>query len=152
MKKYRTTREFFLKLAWVWLIAMVLKRGTGNGKKKNGNKTELELTDRSRVQVRFCSHFSFFPILFPVFVPRFPFPVLVTSVNLSCMIVDICGFSDRSLLRFRQCGLIYFLADCFSVPLCESTGVTETRNPSWTKLYQQDLWYINRAWKNLFSC
>ena len=78
---------------------------------------DITCTDGSRVQVRFCSHFSFFPIPFPVLVPRFPFPVLATSVNLFFMIVDICGFSDQSLLRFRQCGLIYFLAVSFSIPL-----------------------------------
>ena len=77
MRKYRTTREFFLKLAWVWLIAMVLKRGTGNGKKKNGNKTELELTNRSRVQVRFCSHFC----IFPDSVPRVRSPLSVSRFS-----------------------------------------------------------------------
>ena len=100
---------------------MVLKPGTGNGKMKNGNKNTLgnDITDGFRVQVRFCYHFSFFPIPFHVLVARFPFPVLVTSVNLFSMIVDICGFSDRSLLRFLQCALIYFLAVCFSIPLGE---------------------------------
>ena len=58
-------------------------------------------------------------------VPRFPFPVLVTSVNLFSVIVDICGFSDQSLLRFRQCGLIYFLAVSFSIPLCEFDRLLE---------------------------
>ena len=121
MKTYRTTRKFFLKLAWVLLIWHGTK--TGNGERENEkweqNRIGNDITNGSRVQVRFCSHFSFFPIPFHVLVPRFPFPVLVTSLNLFSMIVDICGFSDRSLLRFLQCVLVSFLAACFSIPLCE---------------------------------
>ena len=102
---------------------MILKAGTGNGKRENEkweqNRIGNDITNGSRVQVRFCSHFSFLPIPFHVLVPRFPFPVLVTSVNLFSVIVDICGFSDQSLLRFRQCALIYFLAVCFSIILGE---------------------------------
>ena len=121
MKTFRTTRKFFLKLAWVLFIWHDTK--SGNGERENEkweqNRIGNDITDRSRVQVRFCSHFSFLPIPFHVLVPRFPFPVLITSVNLFFIIVDICGFSDQSLWRFRQCGLIYFLAVSFSIPLCE---------------------------------
>ena len=121
MKTYRTTRKFFLKLVWVLLIWYGTK--TGNGERENEkweqNTLGNDITDGSRVQVRFCSHFSFFPIPFHVLVPRFPFLVLITSVNLFFMIVDICGFSDQSLLRFRQCALVSFLVVSFSTPLCE---------------------------------
>ena len=106
------------------------------GTKQNWN----DITDGSRVQVRFCSHFSFFPIPFHVLVPRFPFPVLVTSVNLFSMIVDICGFSDRLYCGFAS--VRWYISWQFaSVSPFASypTGVTATRNTSWTELYQQNL-------------
>ena len=34
-------------------------RGTGNGEKGSKNRIENEVTNRARVQVGFCSHFSF---------------------------------------------------------------------------------------------
>ena len=34
-------------------------RGTGNGERGSKNRIENEVTNRARVQVGFCSHFSF---------------------------------------------------------------------------------------------
>ena len=50
-------------------------QGTRKWKMNIGNE-DNEDNDRARVQVRFCSHFSFFPL--PVLVPRSPFAFLVT--------------------------------------------------------------------------
>ena len=62
---------------------MLLKRGTnaGNGKMKDGNKTEnwkMKLLIGLGFKVGFIFLFFIFP--FPMLVPRFPFPVLVTPV------------------------------------------------------------------------
>ena len=35
------------------------ERGAGNGERGSENRIENEVTNRARVQVRFCSHFSF---------------------------------------------------------------------------------------------
>ena len=113
------------------LVNLAWYTKAGNGKMKNGSKTE------TRLEINLLMGQGFKLGFVPFFI--FLLPVLVTSVDLSSMIFDICRFSDRSLLRFHQCGLIYFLAVCFSSPLCESTGVTAIRSLSWTKLYQQNL-------------
>ena len=72
----------FLVLQSVF-CGMLLKRGTnaGNGKMKDGNKTEnwkMKLLIGLGFKVGFVFRFFIFP--FPVLVPRFPFPVLVTPV------------------------------------------------------------------------
>ena len=70
------------KLQTCWLI--LLKRRTGSGKRgtstvrgkmKNGTKLRIgnEGTDRARVQIRFCSHFSFPRSRFRVPDPRFSY-------------------------------------------------------------------------------
>ena len=96
---------------------MLLKWGTStaNGKMKNGNKRENgnEDNDRARVQVRFCSHFSFFP--FPVLGPRSPFAFLVTFLVRSRdwrLSVSEGYFSDNficRIIRFNlKMGRFYF--------------------------------------------
>ena len=56
--------------------------GNEHGKRENGNKMETKqrignkVTDRARVQVKYCSHFFIFPFL--VLVSRSPLAVLVT--------------------------------------------------------------------------
>ena len=52
---------------------MLLKRGTGNGERKDENWEQNEVADKTRFQVRFCFQFFIFP--FPMLVPRSPLPV-----------------------------------------------------------------------------
>ena len=109
--------------------------GTGKWKMNIGNE-DNEDNDRARVQVRFCSHFSFFP--FPGLVPRSPFAFLVTfhvhsrdwwlsvsegyfSDNYICRIMrfnlNMCRFYFWLAVRltssvFRQ----FLMTDCLCCP------------------------------------
>ena len=51
--------------------------GNEHGQRKNENKNEKEncneFTDRARVQVKFCSHFSFSRSFWSFPIPRSPF-------------------------------------------------------------------------------
>ena len=74
-------RNELLMILTVASKGMLLKRGTGKNEKWEQNRTlEMKsLIGLSRVQVRFCSHFSF--ARSPCLYPRPPFLVLVTSLR-----------------------------------------------------------------------
>ena len=57
------------------IVCYSVKRGTGNGKMKTGKKQEMD--NRAKVNVCFCSHFSFSG-------PHacFPFPILETGARI----------------------------------------------------------------------
>ena len=87
-------------------------QGTGKWKMSIGNE-DNEDNDKARVQVRFCSHVSFFP--FSVLVPRSPFAFLVTFLVRSrdwWLSVSEGYFSDNyicRIIRFNlKMGRFYF--------------------------------------------
>ena len=98
------TEEGFLFLVSEWALmiltvaskGMLLKRGTGKNENWEQNR-ELEmksLIGLSRVQVRFCSHFSF--ARSPCLYPRPPFLVLVTSLRKTIRLFILRTLRNRS--------------------------------------------------------
>lgn len=65
---------------------------TGNGKLKNGKKTDncYEVSDKASIQKRFCSHFFIFPV--PRAHSPVPVPVLVTSRRTRMLEIHLMSF------------------------------------------------------------
>ena len=74
-------------------------------------RIENEITDRARVQVRFCSHFSFSRSPFPVPCSPSPSPIPILVTSLDAMFHVDWGKEVRVLLYVCRNSLLVLLVD-----------------------------------------
>ena len=93
-------------------------RGTGNGERGSKNRIENEATNRARVQVGFCSHFSLRPVIAYVLTS---FWKNLTMVLLRAHPVNPCGWSGlcRNLISRGMVPTPKSIV-CFKVRLVQS--------------------------------
>ena len=109
-----------------------VERGTGNGKMKTGKKKKKQKMDNwAKVQVCFCSHFSFSG-------PRacFPFPIIERGARIILIIFILLTFFSHFVSTHNTCTICRRRIPVREVPStlfqgCFITKTFEVSEPHW---------------------